>query len=104
LRGEVIAINSQKLIKKNVTGIGFALSASDLLEVLHHFYPAAPSPNENVASSATAKLPSGASLVNTGSSTPAVPGFGIAAITSEPDGAEIFLDGKFVGTSLQLCT
>jgi S1-C subfamily serine protease len=43
-RGEVIGINSQKLIKKNVTGIGFALSASDLLEVLHRFYPAGPNP------------------------------------------------------------
>src|SRR5438445_6944521 len=38
-RGEVIGINTQKLIKKNVTGIGFALSSSDLLEVLHRFYP-----------------------------------------------------------------
>jgi serine protease Do len=38
-RGEVIGINTQKLIKKNVTGIGFALSATDLLEVLHRFYP-----------------------------------------------------------------
>ncbi|HXJ03926.1 MAG TPA: trypsin-like peptidase domain-containing protein [Candidatus Acidoferrum sp.] len=37
--GEVIGINTQKLIKKNVTGIGFALSASDLLDVLHRFYP-----------------------------------------------------------------
>jgi len=38
-RGEVIGINTQKLIKKNVTGIGFALSATDLLDVLHRFYP-----------------------------------------------------------------
>jgi S1-C subfamily serine protease len=38
-RGEVIGINTQKLIKKNVTGIGFALSATDLLEVLNRFYP-----------------------------------------------------------------
>jgi S1-C subfamily serine protease len=38
-RGEVIGINTQKLVKKNVTGIGFALSATDLLEVLHRFYP-----------------------------------------------------------------
>jgi S1-C subfamily serine protease len=38
-RGEVVGINTQKLIKKNVTGIGFALSSSDLLEVLHRFYP-----------------------------------------------------------------
>src|SRR5207245_3627504 len=38
-RGEVIGINTQKLIKKNVAGIGFALSATDLLAVLHRFYP-----------------------------------------------------------------
>jgi serine protease Do len=38
-RGEVIGINTQKIVKKNVTGIGFALSATDLLEVLHRFYP-----------------------------------------------------------------
>jgi S1-C subfamily serine protease len=38
-RGEVIGLNTQKLIKKNVTGIGFALSAEDLLDVLHRFYP-----------------------------------------------------------------
>jgi serine protease Do len=37
--GEVIGMNTQKLIKKNVTGIGFALSATDLLEVLRRFYP-----------------------------------------------------------------
>src|SRR5262249_4638781 len=38
-RGEVIGINTQKLIKKNVSGIGFALSSSDLLQVLRRFYP-----------------------------------------------------------------
>jgi hypothetical protein len=38
-RGEVIGLNTQKLIKKNVTGIGFALSSSDLLDVLRRFYP-----------------------------------------------------------------
>jgi hypothetical protein len=38
-RGEVIGINTQKLVKKNVDNIGFALSATDLLRVLHPFYP-----------------------------------------------------------------
>jgi Trypsin-like peptidase domain/PEGA domain len=38
--GKVIGINTLKLEKKNVTGIGFALSASDLLSVLQRFYPA----------------------------------------------------------------
>jgi len=98
-RGEVIGINSQKLIKKNVTGIGFALSASDLLAVLHHFYPAGPNANESFATSANEKLPSGASLMNTAASPQISPGFGVTEITSDPDGGEIFLDDKFVGTS-----
>jgi S1-C subfamily serine protease len=46
-RGEVIGINTLKLIKKNVTGIGFALSATDLLQVLQRFYP-----NVSIATSA----------------------------------------------------
>jgi serine protease Do len=40
-RGDVIGINTQKLIKQNVSGIGFALSAGDLLEVLQRLYPPA---------------------------------------------------------------
>jgi serine protease Do len=98
-RGEVVGINSQKLIKKNVTGIGFALSASDLLAVLHHFYPEGPNANESIAASANAKLPTGASMMNTAASPQISPGFGVTEITSDPDGGEIFLDNKFVGTS-----
>ena len=97
-RGEVIGINSQKLIRKNVSGIGFALSASDLLEVLHRFYPTGTKPNESIAASASVKLPSGASMMNTGASPQSSPGFGMAEITSDPDGAEIYLDDKFVGS------
>jgi S1-C subfamily serine protease len=37
--GEVIGINTQKLIKKDVNGIGFALSATNLIAVLQKFYP-----------------------------------------------------------------
>ncbi|HTG30557.1 MAG TPA: trypsin-like peptidase domain-containing protein [Methylomirabilota bacterium] len=97
-RGEVIGINSQKLIKKNVAGIGFALSASDLLEVLHRFYPTGPKSNEGIAASANAKLPSGSSMINTAASAQSAPGFGITEIASDPDGAEIFVDDKFVGS------
>jgi S1-C subfamily serine protease len=38
-RGEAVGINTQKLVKKNVNGIGFALSATDLLAVPRRFYP-----------------------------------------------------------------
>src|SRR6202030_3584345 len=38
-RGQVIGINTLKLEKKNVSGIGFAISASDLLAVLLKYFP-----------------------------------------------------------------
>ena len=101
-RGEVIGINSQKLIKKNVSGIGFALSVGDLLEVLHRFYP-----GENLTSASDSDKPDPhdheAALSFTNASTtsrlPTPESFGTAAVTSEPNGAEIFLDGKFVGNT-----
>src|SRR6266850_572762 len=49
-RGEVIGINTLKLVRKNANGIGFALSSSDLLEVLRRFYPNV-APASHVASS-----------------------------------------------------
>ncbi len=98
-RGEVIGINSQKLIKKNVTGIGFALSATDLLEVLHRFYPPTPMQNESAASSHPPKLPPASSLMSAASAPQTDNGFGVTEITSDPDGAEVFLDDNFVGTT-----
>jgi S1-C subfamily serine protease len=101
-RGEVIGINTQMLIKKNVTGIGFALSASDLLAVLHRFYPnAVPS---GAAAGQSLSPESSESSDSSASSAPSSPppspeGFGTIAITSEPDGAEIFVDDKFLGNA-----
>ncbi|HET8925320.1 MAG TPA: trypsin-like peptidase domain-containing protein [Candidatus Acidoferrum sp.] len=101
-RGEVIGINTQKLIKKNVTGIGFALSSTDLLEVLHRFYPnvtlashrAPASENLPVAS------PSSISANPEQTSPPSAPeGVGTVTISSDPDGAEIFVDDKFHGNT-----
>jgi S1-C subfamily serine protease len=101
-RGEVIGINTQKLIKKDVTGIGFALSSTDLLEVLHRFYPnavplfektstAAPSPSEKSDTSANANLNAALSA--------APEATGTVTISSDPDGAEIFVDDKFHGNT-----
>jgi S1-C subfamily serine protease len=40
MRGEVVGINTVKLTQKGTTsGIGFALSASELIEVLNRYYP-----------------------------------------------------------------
>jgi S1-C subfamily serine protease len=35
----VIGINTVKVSQKGANGIGFALSAADLIDVLHHYYP-----------------------------------------------------------------
>ena len=132
-RGEVIGINTQKLIKKNVTGIGFALSASDLLEVLHRFYPnvsavssarntrpvAAPASTsvESASPATDSAAPVGSAVetqpVSSFASSGAQPadapsepearqtpaGLGSVTITSDPDGAEIYVDDKFVGNA-----
>ncbi len=77
LRGEVIGINTQKLVKEGVQGIGFALSATDLLEVLRRFYP-------GIAAAAAPQAPKG---------------LGSIEIASDPDSAEIWVDGKFIGNT-----
>jgi hypothetical protein len=112
-RGEVIGLNTQKLIKKNVTGIGFALSSADLLAVLHRFYPALSVPpattaelsgHPSDAQDSTSSPSSGApaiseSTVSFPTSTASPEGSGQITITSDPDAAEIFVDGKLVGNA-----
>ena len=101
-RGEVIGINTLKLIKKNVTGIGFALSSTDLLEVLHRFYP-----NVSLVSRsalASTNLPVASQSTNATDPAQAAPppipeGVGTVIISSDPDGAEIFVDDKFYGNT-----
>jgi Trypsin-like peptidase domain/PEGA domain len=107
-RGEVIGINTQKLVKKNVTGIGFALSATDLLEVLHRFYPvttaAVPPPasepppaQQPVQTSDAEKLAAPASTKEPSASPPPASGSG-TVVLAEPEGAEIWIDQQFVGS------
>jgi S1-C subfamily serine protease len=82
-RGEVVGLNTQKALVTQgsdhtpLQGIGFALSAEDLILVLRRFYP-----------DASAAPPSGSS---------SDVGIGSVAIASDPAGAEIYIDGKFVG-------
>jgi len=112
-RGEVIGLNTLKLIKKNVTGIGFALSSADLLAVLHRFYPALsvppattaelsghlPDSQETAGPPASVTPASSETTVPFPTSTSSPEGSGQITVTSEPDAAEIFLDGKFVGNT-----
>jgi S1-C subfamily serine protease len=115
VRGEVIGINTQKLIKKNVNGIGFALSSSDLLAVLERFYPTAAlnagrSIRRELAAEtgsivakqavpASEAIPEASSEDSNDQLSSRRAGFGTITVSSEPDGAEIYVDEKFVGDS-----
>jgi len=79
--GEVVGITTQKEFissdDRPLQGIGFALSSEDLLKLLRRFYP------ETVSvSQAPTVVPAGN---------------GSVTIASDPPGADIYIDGKFVG-------
>ncbi len=104
--GEVVGISTLKLVKPHVSGIGFALSASDLMTVLRRFYPSAQfaKPPETIAVSSENSAETPVSSQNPSSAAaPAQPpqpeGTGTVSITSDPDGAEIFIDEKFFGNA-----
>jgi serine protease Do len=88
-RGQVIGINTLKLEKRNVSGIGFAISASDLLAVLLKYYPDPISPGGRQL------LSSSESASDAKSSSPDQ-AFGTIELR-QPRAAEVFVDGKFAG-------
>src|SRR6266851_7948545 len=101
-RGEAVGINTRKVVKKNVTGISFALSATDLLEVLHRFYPNVALANRSTTQAASPPVAhesaeSSEALKISSSSVPDA--VGTVMISSDPDGAEIFVDEKFHGNT-----
>ena len=119
--GEVIGISTMKLVKKNVSGIGFALSAGDLLAVLRRFYPSAsaaspeakPAGELSDSAAVTAPVPTDSTAPTTdapsqqtsagsavrGPFAEVAAGVGTVNISSDPDGAEIYVDGKFFGNA-----
>jgi len=76
---EVVGINTQKIVEKGFQSIGFALSSTDLIEVLDRFYPAVTAPGTPTMQASD--------------------GFGMVTVSSDPDGADVYLDGKFVGNT-----
>jgi serine protease Do len=82
--GEVIGMNTAKATQvpggAPVQGIGFALSSTDVMRLLRRFYPEM-------------------SLLDLSAASGAQEGTGSVAISSDPDGAEIFVDGRFVGNT-----
>jgi serine protease Do len=81
--GEVVGINTQKEFMggdgRPLQGIGFALSSGDLLAVLKQYYP-----NATVSNFAPEMQASGT---------------GKLTVNSNPDGADVYVDGKFVGNT-----
>jgi len=84
--GEVVGINTRKEFTelgtsepddRQLQGIGYALSSADLLQLLGRLYPIG---NDNGTS--TAVMPSGT---------------GTVSVSSDSVGAEVYIDGKFVG-------
>ncbi|MFZ0211312.1 MAG: trypsin-like peptidase domain-containing protein [Candidatus Acidiferrales bacterium] len=79
--GNVIGINTLKAVRNNagqpVEGINFALSTQVVLEALRRFYPDAISERRAADEG----------------------GFGSVNVSSDPAGADIYLDGKFVGNT-----
>lgn len=77
-RGNVIGINTLQGVRnragQQIQGLNFALSAQNLIDVLRRFYPADTS--EKASQSA---------------------GTGAVNVDSDPSGAEIYVDGAFVG-------
>lgn len=115
-RGEVIGLNTLKLIKKNVSGIGFALSAGDLLNVLRRFYPDLAPTLKETQISTPPSVPAKTSRIDQMANPPVVVSpkslpspvppdshgasttpFGFVAIKSNIDSAEIYVDGVFYG-------
>jgi serine protease Do len=99
-RGEVIGMNTQRAEtvdegsrKAPLENLGFALSADDILRVLQRFYSSAPfakplsAPADADASADASATP----IANVATRT------GTVDIASDPPGAEIYVDGKFVG-------
>jgi S1-C subfamily serine protease len=77
-QGRVVGITAVARVRndsgENVTGMNFALSAQNLIDVLPRFYPA--------SGDARSGKESGSATVS---------------VTSEPAGADIYVDGAFVG-------
>jgi S1-C subfamily serine protease len=72
--GEVIGMNTVKVVKADFQGIGFALSAQDILSVVQRFFP-----QQQQQPSTTEKGR-------------------LQVVSSVPD-AEVYIDGKFVGNA-----
>lgn len=81
-KGEVVGVNTFKVVGRE--GLGFAVFASEILQMLKEHFNFVP--NYLDSEKSTELKPPASMKV-------------IAQITSEPEGAEIYVDGNFVGST-----
>jgi serine protease Do len=99
LRGEVIGINSQVAGRSASVvreGLNYALSSSDLLEVLKRYYP-------QIAESAPPAAAAAAPIAARATPEPE-PAVGKVEISTNVPGADVFIDGAFVGNAPAMLT
>jgi len=79
-QGRVVGLNAVGIVQtaggERVVGINYALSAQNLIDILRRFYP--------TAGASEVEKKSGSAVVN---------------VTSDPSGADIYVDGEFVGNT-----
>jgi S1-C subfamily serine protease len=112
--GDVVGITTQKRFVSTdgrpLEGIGFALSSSDLLKVLRRFFPNVGPDTTSPPADAPAVIDASDASSNSVSDSPAAAAAapdssGVAERTgritfiSDVDGADIYIDGKFVGSA-----
>lgn len=86
-RGDAVGMSTQKLVKEDVSGIGFALSSTNVLAVLRRFYPKI---GPGLKTLASEESDDGSLEAKTAQGTGTV-------ILPQPEGAEIWVDHAFVG-------
>jgi len=113
MQGEVVGINTSRPAAKDVVGIGFALSSSDLIRILKDFYPNETALEETLAApqGVTANLrpmlalpevppttlrTSDKAKASAADSKPAAVGYGVVDIRTPP-GSKIEIDDVYVG-------
>ena len=115
MQGQVIGITTSRPVGKDVNGIGFALSSSELIRILRNFYPEQNMPTEKLAAQSTSaekKEPQKSTETPLAKEQPSKPksdtattaGFGTVDIL-EPHGAMVRVDGYtrgYVPLSLKL--
>jgi S1-C subfamily serine protease len=88
VHGDVIGVNTLKIVTPGKEGLGFALFVSEIYAMLKerlNFDMPTPQPKKTVATA--------------NSSPSSHPVMVLVQITSEPAGAEVFIDGEFVGST-----